>query len=375
MDTQSFMKSLVSRGFQLFAGVPDSVLSPMSNWLESHKDVCKHIITANEGNAVGLAIGHYLGTGSPAVVYMQNSGLGNTVNPLTSLAASDVYKIPMLLVIGWRGMPGKKDEPQHAQMGRITPGLLDVLEIPYFVGTDDTDPDSIVTQACESLHQNLSPIALVMPKGALSKVPAQPSTELSSLKREEALRQILSLAGENDSFIATTGKTGRELFELRVQRSEAQNDFLTVGGMGHTSSIALGVALTHPERRIICLDGDGSLIMHMGSMGIIGKQKPKNLVHIILNNGCHESVGGQPTVAPFLDFGSISQACGYPQYRCVNDTESLKMTWNEVKALEGPVLLEIKLAKGSRSDLGRPTSTPQENKKSFMENLSHVASL
>ncbi len=368
ISPEKFYRALKSKGVDLFAGVPDSLLKNLCAYLDDHCQKGEYIITANEGNAVALCAGYYLATGKVAAVYMQNSGLGNTVNPLVSLTDPEVYRIPLLLIIGWRGEPGVKDEPQHIKQGRITKGQLDLLEIPHWILNEDSKFEEILEKAFEFLKLKNSAAALLIQKGTFSsyKSKRNPATD-SSMKREDALREILALSDKNDLIVSTTGKTSREVFELRKERGEKQCDFLTVGSMGHTSSIALGVALGNPNRRVICLDGDGSAIMHMGALPIIGSLKPSNLVHVLLNNAAHESVGGQPTAAGKMDFSGISKACGYKGYQIAKDTQSLKSCWQNLSLSNCPHMLEIRIITGSRADLGRPTSTPEQNKKTFME--------
>lgn len=361
-----FFNAMKQQGIGLFAGVPDSLLSSLCACIDDHSQPGEHIITANEGNAIALAAGFHLSSGQYAAVYMQNSGLGNTINPLTSLTDPEVYRIPMLLIIGWRGEPGVKDEPQHIKQGRITPGQLELLEIPYQILDADSDGLEVLEQAMETLRETGAPVALLVRKDAFAKYKTSRKPTLqSSMKREEALRCLLALTG-NDLIVSTTGKTSREVFELRVERNEPQRDFLTVGAMGHTASIALGVALGNPQKRVICVDGDGSVLMHLGALPIIGSQQPKNLFHVLLNNAAHESVGGQPTVADQVDFAAISQASGYQGYAKASNEDELKQAWQQLSQQQGPVLLEICITTGSRDDLGRPTSTPEENKQAFM---------
>lgn len=373
IDTPALIHELQQRGVALFTGVPDSLLQSFSACLQNEITLHQHIIAANEGNAVALAMGHYLATGRPAVVYMQNAGLGNTVNPLTSLADPEVYGVPMLLVIGWRGAPGTKDEPQHVKQGRITCGQLELLEIPHWVMDEKTDIHAVLDAAWQVMHSS-RPAALVVRAGSLSEVKLNPtpqSADAPGLRREEAIDHLLNLLDEQDCVVATTGKTGRELFELRERRGEAQHDFLTVGGMGHTASLALGIALAQPRRRVVCLDGDGSLLMHLGAMPIIGDLKPSNLLHVLLNNRAHESVGGQPTVAGSVDFAALAVACGYVGHFAVRTLADIDQVLAHLLATlpSGPVLLEIHLTQGSRPNLGRPTRTPQENKEAVMTHL------
>jgi phosphonopyruvate decarboxylase len=368
IDPKGFFDALKAKGVGLFAGVPDSLLSSFCACVDDHGEVRNHIITANEGNAVALAAGHYLATGQVSVVYLQNSGLGNAVNPIASLADPQVYRIPFLMLIGWRGEPGVKDEPQHVKQGRITPGQLDLLEIPYWVLDAQSDTDDLLGKAFESMAKSGGPSALLVRKDTFAPYKSsRKAHQLGSLRREDALNTVLDLTDPDDLVVATTGKTSRELFELRARRNEAQRDFLTVGGMGHTASIATGVALGSPQRRVVCLDGDGSLLMHMGAMPVIGSLKPANLVHVLLNNAAHESVGGQATVAGSVDFRSIAIASRYGAYFVSNDDDEIRSAWAAMKDCAGPVFFEIRLAQGSRSDLGRPTSSPEENKAAFMQ--------
>jgi phosphonopyruvate decarboxylase len=274
----------------------------------------------------------------------------------------------MLLIVGWRGEPDIKDEPQHIKQGRVTLAQLDVLEIPHWIMDANSDLVKTLDAVFDSMHKRNAPVALVVRKDTFAKYePRSSNVETSTLAREEALEQILKLSAEDDLIISTTGKTSRELFELRVKYGQKQRDFLTVGGMGHTASIALGVAIGQPERRVVCLDGDGSLLMHMGCMPVIAAYGPQNFIHVLLNNGSHESVGGQATSAGVVNFAQLASAVGYVDFAVANDLTSLKYAWQSMSNMHGPVLLEVKIKNGSRGDLGRPTSTPEQNKLAFME--------
>ncbi len=367
IPANSFIQALKRQGVGVFAGVPDSLLAPLCAGL---RDICaanEHIITANEGNAVALAAGHYMATGKIGVVYAQNSGLGNCVNPLTSLTDPQVYSIPLLLIIGWRGEPGVPDEPQHVKQGRMTPGQLELLEIPCRLLDADSDHEALIEEIFNVMRRNLAPAAFLVRKGTFRPFAANAASPAAGMRREEALREIMALARADDLVIATTGKTSREIFEIRKQRGERHNDFLTVGSMGHASSIALGVALGNPRRRVICLDGDGAMLMHMGALPIIGNLKPANLIHVLLNNAAHESVGGQPTVAGRIDWEALSRACGYRGYHRADHLAALRACWPAMTRTQGPQLLEIRIAVGARRDLGRPTLTPEQMKTAFME--------
>lgn len=373
IQPRDFFEAMSARGIEFYAGVPDSLLANFCAYVDDTGAPDKHLITANEGNAIALAMGYHMATGKVAAVYMQNSGLGNAINPLTSLTDPEVYKVPILLVIGWRGEPGVKDEPQHVKQGRITLGQLDVLEIPHWVLNADSDIDTVLDEAFANMGERNAPVALVVRKDTFANYKLQGSAvDTSTLAREAALEQLLQLSSGDDLIVSTTGKTSREVFELRVKHGQAQRDFLTVGGMGHTASIALGAAIGQPHRRVVCLDGDGSLLMHMGSMPVIGKFAPNRYIHVLLNNESHESVGGQATAAGIVNFRKLARAVGYTGYEQANDIESLALAWDKLNQIKGPVLLEIKIKTGSREKLGRPTSTPIQNKLAFMKAANDV---
>ena len=368
INPATLYNGLYSRGIRFFTGVPDSLLKYFCAYVADHASPGQHIVAANEGNAVALAAGHHLATGGVGVVYMQNSGLGNAVNPLTSLTDPEVYRIPVLLVVGWRGKPGIQDEPQHVKQGRITPGLLELLEIPCRFLEAWSPLEPLLDELFSILIKTNSPVVLLTRKNTFSEYKTQePATPLSSLLRETALEELLNLSSPDDLIVATTGKTSRELFELRVRRGETPRDFLTVGSMGHTSSIALGVALGRPGQRVICLDGDGSLLMHLGTLPTIGATAPANLVHVLLNNGAYESVGGQPTGADRVDFARIATACGYNYHGPADSPNAIAAAWRSMETSTGPTLLEIRLRCGSRADLGRPATTAEQNKQAFMK--------
>lgn len=367
-----FLASLQQQQIDMFFGVPDSLLASFCAYVDQNLPKNQHLITANEGNALAMAAGYHLATGKVAAVYLQNSGLGNLVNPLTSLTDAEVYKIPALLIIGWRGEPGVKDEPQHVKQGRITPALLELLQIPYVQLKAGMDINMKVAEARQLLEKHQTPVAFLVHKGAFSdyKAASEPATAFK-MAREQALDALLKSSKAQDILISTTGKTSRELFELRKKYGQAQQDFLTVGAMGHTSSIALGVALAQPKKMVICLDGDGSMLMHMGSLAIIGSVAPQHFIHVVLNNQSHESVGGQPTVAGEINLRLIATALNYSGYFCATTEDEVTSCLQQIRELEGPVLFEIKIAQGSRADLGRPDSSAEQNKLAFMDHL-HV---
>lgn len=372
MISPSFLiEKLKEGGIDFFAGVPDSLLKNICAYITDHCDRQHNIIAANEGAAIGIAAGHYLATGHPACVYMQNSGEGNIINPLASLTDPEVYRIPVLLLIGWRGRPGVHDEPQHVKQGKVTTGLLNTMGINYDVLSKDEDKASKqLAKAMEALQRE-EVYALVIEKDTFDAYQLQ-SSEPSSLtmSREEALQTVAGALGEQDCIVSTTGMISRELFEHRTTKGQGhERDFLTVGSMGHASQIALGIALAQPQRRVWCFDGDGAVIMHMGSMGIIGQVAPQNLCHVVFNNGAHDSVGGQPTVGLHIDLPEIASSCGYKTAISVSTMADLQDVLASLSDMEAPLLLEVKVRKGNRKDLGRPTTTPIENKQALMKFL------
>ena len=369
-----FFETLKGFGMDFYAGVPDSLLKNLCAYISDHSDDRHNIITANEGAAIGLAAGYHLATGKSGVVYMQNSGEGNAINPLASLTDREVYDIPVLLLIGWRGRPGVKDEPQHVKQGKITTGLLDVMGISYEVLSKEEEKAAVqIARAVQALQNNHT-YALVIEKDTFDEYKLR-NTESNDLvlTREEAIQTVASAIGPKDVIVSTTGMISRELFEARTAWGQGhERDFLTVGSMGHASQIALGIALEKTDRRIWCFDGDGATIMHMGSMAIVASRKPSNYIHVVFNNGAHDSVGGQPTVGLKIDLPAIAKAVGYHSAYSVStkeELESLSTLNSRISIMEGPVFIEIKVRKGNRKDLGRPTTTPEENKEALMKFL------
>lgn len=367
-----FIDKLGSLGIEYFAGVPDSLLKNICAYISDNMDAHHNIITANEGGAIGLAAGYHLATGKIGCVYMQNSGEGNIINPLASLTDKEVYNIPVLLLIGWRGRPGLHDEPQHVKQGKITTGLLNVMGINYEVlSKDEEKAAKQIKKAVNYIQATQEVYALVIEKDTFESYTLQ-NTEQNNLimTREEAIRIVAAATDKKDAIIGTTGMISRELFEYRESVNEGhERDFLTVGAMGHASQIALGIAMKKPERTIWCFDGDGASIMHMGSMAIVANKAPKNYVHVVFNNGAHDSVGGQPTVGLNIDIPTIAKALGYKNVMSIDTNESLHKALQQIQTCEKPMLLEIKVKKGNRKDLGRPTTTPIQNKEAFMNFL------
>lgn len=350
INPELFVRKLQAEGIDYFTGVPDSLLKSFCAYVT---DFCseKHVIAANEGGAVGLAAGYYLATGKPALVYMQNSGQGNAVNPLASLVDPDVYSIPMIVLVGWRGMPGVHDEPQHVKQGKITISLFETMGIPTTVIPEEGWED-VVSMAVKQSIAEKRPVALVVKKGLFGDYALQnKKSDIAEIKREAAIENLIDELPKDCVVVSTTGMISRELYETRVRRGEGhEHDFLTVGSMGHAVMIALGIAQAQPNRKVVCLDGDGASIMQMGNMAIAGQSSAANLMHIVLNNAAHDSVGGQPTVGGTIDLPAIAAAVGYNQPG-------------------HPIFKQVLVAKGARKDLGRPKEPPQENKALFMETL------
>jgi len=366
---EAMYRALRIHGVSLFTGVPDSLLKDFCAYVSDHAETGEHIIAPNEGSAVALAIGEYLASGSPALVYMQNSGFGNALNPLLSLADPAVYGVPMVLLVGWRGEPGRPDEPQHVKQGRIMEPLLRALEIPYAILDEDIgDPDGVVAEACEAARAQETPYVLLARAGTFGPYRLQ-GDEIADfpLTREEALETTIRALRGSPVVVSTTGKASRELFEYREVRGEGHDqDFLTVGGMGHASQVALAIALRQPDLEIYCLDGDGAVLMHMGALAAVACEAPPNLIHIVLNNGAHDSVGGQPTMAFEVDLPEIARACGYRAVARARTRAEIVEGLEGLRAFGGPAFFEIRVKKGARPDLSRPTTTPKQNRDALM---------
>lgn len=364
-----FVNTLKEHQIDFYAGVPDSLLKNICAYITDKLPKDQNIIAANEGGAMGIAVGYHLATGKVPVVYMQNSGQGNIINPLASLTDKEVYNIPVLLVIGWRGCPGVKDEPQHIKQGKVTTGLLNIMGINYTVlSKDEETAAKQIKVAVDFMKETNECYALIIEKDTFDDYKLQNVVKNDlKLSREAAIQLVAASIEDTACIVSTTGMISRELFEARTAWNQGhERDFLTVGSMGHASQIALGITLQKPERRVYCFDGDGATIMHMGNMAIIGSMAVKNYVHVVFNNGAHDSVGGQPTVGLDIDVCSIVKAVGYKACYSVDNADDLTKVLPEVKSAEGPILLQICVKKGNRKDLGRPTTTPVQNKEALM---------
>jgi phosphonopyruvate decarboxylase len=371
IEVRDFFEALKEHGIVNFSGVPDSLLKNICAYISDHADPESHLITANEGSAVALAVGQYLATGRPSLVYMQNSGFGNAVNPLLSLADSKVYGVPMIVMIGWRGEPGVKDEPQHIKQGEIMEDLLDVCNLPSIIIDADTESiHDVVKVATENSLRDSQPVVLLVRKNTFGPYKLENHfPDHGEGTREDAIKAIVEASCDDDIFVSTTGMASRELFEIRVTRGQShEQDFLTVGSMGHANMIALGLA-QNTARHVFCIDGDGASLMHLGNLTSIGQSGAKNLIHVLLNNAAHDSVGGQPTCASNIDITSIASTCGYSSSASISELTEIKGIVEQLKLKPGTHMLEIKVRRGSRSGLGRPTNSPKDNKQLLMSYL------
>ena len=358
-----FYNALIQNKLDTFYGVPDSLLKEMCACIMDKTPFQRNIIAANEGNALAMAAGHYLATSNPAVVYMQNSGEGNIINPMLSLMDEEVYQIPALLVIGWRGEPGIHDEPQHIKQGKLTLPLLETMGIKYEILENVNQVDG----AIQYMKSTNKPFAFIVKKGLFDIYPNKPKPQIKyPLIREKAIQIVLKKLKEKDIVVSTTGMISREIYENRLTH---EKDFLTVGSMGHASSIALGIALEKEDRKVFCFDGDGACLMHMGAMAVIASRKPKNFKHIVFNNESHDSVGAQPTVMSQVDLPTLAKSVGYKNVFSVQTEQELEIAWPKFYYSDEIAMLEIKIKAGARKDLGRPKEKPFENKNAFMNFL------
>lgn len=371
----AYYSHLRSLGVDFITGVPDTLLNDFCLGLESHWPGVSHVIAANEGNAIALAAGYHIATGSVPLVYMQNSGMGNAMNPLISLTDAAVYSIPLVLLIGWRGEPGSGDWPQHQRQGELSPVLLDALNIPYRI----LDPDEIgvsdfTTWAVETARDTGRPTALLVRKGVLAlkeKAGFDTLSQKYTVSREEAIRTVLASASDDTIFVASTGRITRELHAIREDLGQPHDhDFLNVGAMGHALSIAAGIAAARPARHVICLDGDGASVMHLGSLPVTANLPLPNLIHIVLNNGAHESVGGQPTIGHAADLTALASAAGFTTLHSHAETASQLSDAVATMLKSGrPSFIEMRIRKGMRADMPVLKMIPKTAKVHLMDHL------
>lgn len=371
MSPKTLIELLLKNNYNFITGVPDSIFKHLI--IAVNKDQrFQHVITNNEGESCALATGYHLATGKVPIVYMQNSGLGNSINPLTSLLDENIYSIPTLLLIGWRAIPGEKDEPQHKRMGAILPDLLSLLNIPYAIADHNTDMMKFIFQKVEQhFKTQQKPYAILFPRDTIKPVEAagkEKQIPENSILRENLLELMVKNSDENDVFITTTGKTSRELYEIRERLLQGHScDFLTVGSMGCASTIALGVAMQRQDRRVILVDGDGACLMRMEALATIGHVQPANLLHIVVDNNAYESTGSQKTMSHSVDIAAIATACNYRESMTTDSLSTFNRVFTQFN--KGPSMLVVKSYPYSRPDLGRPKTTPNENKIAFMQQL------
>ncbi len=371
IDSQALHAHARRLGIDFFTGVPDSLLRAFCAFLSVAERPETHGIAADEGGAVALATGHYLATGRPALVYLQNSGQGHAMNPLLSICDREVYGIPMVLLVGWRGEPGRPDEPQHRKQGRVTGALFDAMEIPCEILADDSPG------ACAQLERMATrsraehqPVALLVREGTFAPFAPPRGREAPAWGREAAIEALLERIPPAAVTVATTGHIARELYAARTRRGEGhERDFLMIGGMGHASQAALGLALARPDLPVFCFDGDGASLMHLGGMAIVGQSRCANYRHVVLNNGAHGSVGGQPTVALAIRLDRIARACGYTHAERVASADALDAAFARWVKVAGPTFLELLVSAGARADLERPAGAPADLRAAFMGRL------
>ena len=375
IDLQNVYQNLKQNGVEFISGVPDTLLNDFCLGLDTSWDKNRHVLAANEGNAIALAAGYHLGTNTVPLVYMQNSGMGNAINPLISLTDKNVYSIPLVMMIGWRGEPGSGDWPQHQRQGELSSVLLDALDVPFKILDEDEAAVSAAIEWAVSYARELSqPTALLVRKNVLArkeKVGFDASQQQYAMSREDAIRELLEITPDNAIFAASTGRITRELHAIRESLGQPHNcDFLNVGAMGHTLSIAAGLAAAKPERQVICLDGDAAALMHMGSMPVTANLELPNLLHVVLNNGVHESVGGQNSVGFTADLTAIGKSAGYQTTSSfVAGREELKNAFSQLISSSKPAFLEIRVRKGMRSDMPVLRVNTNEEKNGFIKEM------
>ena len=386
IEPNVFCEAIHKVGIKFVTGVPDSLLKEFCRYVDKTYSNKNHVVTTSEGAAVSLASGFYLATGGISLVYLQNSGLGNAINPLLSLVDKEVYGFPMILLIGWRGNPNLenfKDEPQHIKQGRVTPTVLNAIEIPFKVlSTDESIVEEQVSWAVSKAREIEGPVVILVNKDTSSKNNLSQSTytydkestytyDKVRLSREETIKLIIKNIPSDSFIVSSTGMISRELYETREYYNQCHSkDFLTVGSMGFASQIALGICLAKPNKKVVCLDGDGAALMHLGGMASIGASNSIKYRHILLNNGVHDSVGGQPTLGFKISFTKIAYACGYKKViGPILTAEEIKKGLEVMFCSDGPSFMEIQIKPGARQNLGRPRETPAQNKRLFQELL------
>ena len=370
---EAFLGALRDHGVTFFTGVPDSYLHGFCTLLRETAERNDNVICANEGNAIGVAVGHYLATGEMPLVYMQNSGEGNAVNPLASLACEEMLSVPMILLIGWRGDPYHKDHVQHKLQGEATPLILDDLGIAHLTLPDDEEGvRETVAQSVDRARERHAPVGILVPKGILNGTKTFGVEDGDYPSRWEAIDAVIDAIPSDAICCASTGRAARELYYVRESRGEGHAcDYLNVGSMGHNSSVALGMALAHPDRQVVVLDGDAAVIMHMGSLAVEGQYAPRNLLRVTLNNAQHESVGGQPSAGRTTNLTGVAAACGYAtvEFGPAISTGDIAAAIAELSKADRPAFLDVYIRSGIRKGLPGLEVDPRAMRDGLMEEL------
>ena len=355
-----FVTTLEDAGFSPFMGIPCSVLKPLLDYIADGNCSTRNYLCSSEGDAMGLAAGFSL-SGKLPVVYMQNDGYGNAINPLSSLLL--LYKLPVLLLISWRGEPGAKDAPQHAVMGSVILSLLDTFEIPYIVlDNEERNLKDSVTRAKNHCMAESKPFAFVIRKGYFDRYNASISQSNTMLNRRlEYIRLLSAKLQPNDVLLGTTGFAGREMYQIVTHKGK----FYMMGSMGCLASLGLAIALEQPDKRIILLDGDGAILMKMGALATVGYHRPSNLIHICFDNRSYESTGGQPTLSTTVDLRAVAKACGYTTVHNIKTTGEFEAMWNNEAKYPKPHFLHIEINPGTEEELARPSISPEEMRDCF----------
>lgn len=370
VNQQSLFEALDRLGVKFFTGVPDSLLNDFCLYMTNNIPDSRHVMAANEGNAIGIAAGSYMATGNIPLVYMQNSGIGNATNPLLSLTHNCVYGIPMILVIGWRGDPSINDHAQHKKQGELTPVLMKDMDIPYEILDNDDTVIEKFTWAVTKAKEISSPVALIAKKAILTqKEKKQQYPESILMNREEAISAVIDVFGEDAIYLGTTGRATREVHEqLKMHGIGEGHEWQNVGSMGHVSSVGLGLALACPDKKIVVFDGDAAAVMHMGALATNCRYKASNLIHIVLNNGVNESVGGQQSAGQLIDLTGVAKSCGYRNIgHAVENKEELQQVMRTLPGDDMPAFVDVHVRQGIRPDMPKLNIDHKAQKEALMK--------
>ena len=372
VNLQSLFEALDRTGVKFFTGVPDSLLNDFCLYMMNNIPDSRHVMAANEGNAISIAAGNYMATGNIPLVYMQNSGIGNATNPLLSLTHDCVYGIPLIMVIGWRGDPSINDHAQHKKQGELTPVLMKDMDIPYEILDNDDTVIEKFTWAVNKAREISSPVALIAKKAILTqKEKKQVYPESPLMNREEAVSAVIDVFGEDAVYLGTTGRATREVHEqLRMHGISEGHEWQNVGSMGHVSSVGLGLALALPDKRIVVFDGDAAVVMHMGSLATNCRYKASNLIHVVLNNGVNESVGGQQSAGQLIDLTGVAKSCGYRNVgHAIKTKEELQHVLKTLPGNDMPTFVDVYVRQGIRPDMPKLNINHKEQKEALMKYL------